>query len=144
MGWISSCLVFQEKKKEKKSVRENWNLIEITCYIYSDNSKKIAKEKTGERKGERERRVGEGWGFGVERFIDFVGKYVARRFFLDCFDGCFCNVREKEMVWKWCWRRKGWGVCIIISVFFFSNLLGEGRWKVLRKERDGGEKREIL
>ncbi len=77
------------RKKRKKSVIENLNVIEITCYTYSDNSKKIAKEKTGERKGERERErervVGEGWGFGEGRFIDFVGKYVARRFFLDLF-----------------------------------------------------------
>jgi len=60
------------------------------------------RERKGEREREREER--EWWGkvgdLGRGDSLIFVGKYVARRFFLDlfCFDGCFCNLREKEMV----------------------------------------------
>jgi hypothetical protein len=55
--------------------------------------------------------------------------------------------REK----KWCEsvareERDGEFVLLLVCfLFWFSNLLGEGRWKVARwKERDGGAKREIL
>jgi len=41
--------------------------------------------------------------------IDFVGKYVARRLFLDCFDGCFCKSERERNGEKVMLEKKGMG-----------------------------------
>jgi hypothetical protein len=74
--------------------------------------KKQEREREREREREKERGgwgLGEGWGFGEGRLIDFVGKYVARRLFLDCFDGCFCKSERERNGEKVMLEKKGMG-----------------------------------